>query len=87
MIFDFLMKTYSHSRLSTFEQCPLKFKFQYIDKIEKAEESVEAFMGKRVHEVLEKLYEKEIILADRDLVEKQADTILDQAKENDSGVQ
>lgn len=51
------MPVYSHSRLSTFEQCPLKYKFAYIDKIEKAEQSVEAFVGSMVHEVLEKLYE------------------------------
>jgi len=48
---------YSHSRLSTFEQCPLKFRFQYIDKVERPEEEgVEAFLGSRVHETLEKLY-------------------------------
>ncbi len=48
---------YSHSRLSTFEQCPLKFRFQYIDKVERPEEEgVEAFLGQRVHETLEKLY-------------------------------
>lgn len=48
---------YSHSRLSTFEQCPLKFRFQYIDKIERPEEEgIEAFLGQRVHETLEKLY-------------------------------
>ena len=28
------MPVYSHSRLSTFEQCPLKFKFRYIDYVE-----------------------------------------------------
>jgi len=51
------MKTYSNSKLSTFEQCPLKFKFNYIDQIEtEIEETVEAFLGKRVHETLEKLY-------------------------------
>ncbi|HIH38776.1 PD-(D/E)XK nuclease family protein [Candidatus Woesearchaeota archaeon] len=51
------MTTYSHSKLSTFEQCPLKYKFGYIDKVEtEIGESVEAFLGKRVHESLEKLY-------------------------------
>ena len=51
------MATYSHSKLSTFSQCRYKYKLQYIDgvKIEGAE-SVEAFMGKLVHEALEKLY-------------------------------
>src|SRR3989338_144661 len=48
---------YSHSRLSCFEQCPLRFKFSYIDKLEtEIEETVEAFLGSRVHEALEKLY-------------------------------
>lgn len=51
------MALYSHSRISTFEQCPLKFKFNYIDKIETdIEDTIEAFLGSRVHEVLEKLY-------------------------------
>ena len=51
------MTVYSHSRLSCYEQCPQKFKFHYIDKIEtKEEETVEAFLGTRVHEALEKLY-------------------------------
>ena len=51
------MVVYSHSRLSTFEQCPHKFKLQYIDKVEtEVEQSVEAFMGVRTHETLEKLY-------------------------------
>jgi putative RecB family exonuclease len=51
------MTVYSHSRLSCFEQCPAKFKLQYIDKVEtEAAESVEAFLGSRVHEALEKLY-------------------------------
>lgn len=59
------MPTYSNSRLSTFEQCPLKFKFHYIDKIETEQEnSIEAFMGSMVHESLEKLY-KDIRFAKR----------------------
>lgn len=51
------MKLFSHSRLSCFEQCPLKFKFAYIDKVKtEIEQTVEAFLGSRVHEALEKLY-------------------------------
>lgn len=51
------MVIYSHSRISAFENCPLKFKFRYIDRIKtETEETVEAFMGKKVHETLEKLY-------------------------------
>jgi putative RecB family exonuclease len=49
--------TYSNSKLSCFESCPLKYSYKYIEKLEKpAEESVEQFLGKRVHEALEKLY-------------------------------
>ena len=48
---------FSHSRLKTFEQCPLKYKFKYIDLLEsRIEQSVEAFLGEMVHLALEKLY-------------------------------
>ncbi len=51
------MAVYSHSRLSTFENCPLQYRLRYVDKIKLDEyETIEAFMGLRVHEVLEKLY-------------------------------
>ena len=51
------MPTFSNSRLSTYEQCPLKYKYQYIDKIKvETSNTVEAFMGSRVHDALEKLY-------------------------------
>jgi putative RecB family exonuclease len=51
------MTTYSHSRLSTFEQCRQKYKFRYVDGIKVPGQSVEAFLGSRVHEVMERLYE------------------------------
>ena len=52
------MAIYSHSRIETFETCPLKFKFRYIEKVETPiEETVEAFVGSRVHGVLKKLYD------------------------------
>ncbi|MCK4858349.1 MAG: PD-(D/E)XK nuclease family protein [candidate division Zixibacteria bacterium] len=48
---------YSHSRLETFDSCRLKFKYQYIDKPDiPKRDSVEAFLGIRVHETLEALY-------------------------------
>jgi putative RecB family exonuclease len=50
------MPMYSHSKISTFETCPLKYKLRYIDKIVSGEEGIEAFMGSRVHSALEKLY-------------------------------
>ncbi len=51
------MATYSHSKVSCFENCPRKYKFQYIEREEQdIQETIEVFMGKRVHETLEKLY-------------------------------
>ena len=63
------MSTYSHTRLAAFEQCPLKYKLKYIDLIETRDESIEAYLGKRVHETLEKLY--------RDLGEGRSNSIGD----------
>ena len=52
------MTVYSHSRLSCYEQCPHKYKLQFVDRVEtEALESIEAFLGSRVHETLQKLYE------------------------------
>ena len=50
------MKYFSYSSLETFNKCPSLFSFRYIDKNLKKDESIEAFMGKRIHEALEFLY-------------------------------
>ena len=50
------MPTYSHSQLSTYETCPHQYKLAYIEKIEVETEGIEAFMGSRVHDALEKIY-------------------------------
>lgn len=51
------MAIYSHSRLSTFEQCPAKFKYRYVDKISPDhEQSIEGFLGNKVHDTLEWIY-------------------------------
>ncbi len=50
------MTEYSHSRLSSYENCPRQFKYRYVEQIKVETEGVEAFMGKRVHEILERLY-------------------------------
>jgi putative RecB family exonuclease len=55
------MAQYSHSKLSTFEQCKLRYKFKYIDKIKPPiEKTIEAHLGSSVHNALEWLY-KEIL--------------------------
>jgi putative RecB family exonuclease len=47
---------YSHSRLSAFESCPRKFQYRYLWNIPAESETIEGFVGKRVHEVLERLH-------------------------------
>jgi putative RecB family exonuclease len=49
-------EVYSHSRLSAFERCPRRFFYRYRAALPPESESIEAFVGKRVHEVLERLY-------------------------------
>jgi len=51
------MALYSISKLNTYENCPRQYAFRYIEKPPLEEfEGIEAFMGLRVHETLEKLY-------------------------------
>lgn len=53
------MTCYSHSRISTFENCPYQYKLRYIDRIKpEIPDTIEAFMGSVVHEVLEWLYKQ-----------------------------
>lgn len=49
-------KIYSYSRISSFDQCKLKFKYKYIDCIPELKKSIESCLGKAVHEALEWLY-------------------------------
>jgi len=63
------MTVYSHSKLSTFEQCPFKYKLRYIDFIEPDfKQSIEGFLGNKVHDTLEWLYNhpsKDILESDQ----------------------
>ncbi|MBN2187386.1 MAG: PD-(D/E)XK nuclease family protein [Dehalococcoidia bacterium] len=51
------MPIYSHSQLSTYEECPLRYKLRYWDRIKRDVEGVEGFLGTRVHETLKKCYD------------------------------
>jgi putative RecB family exonuclease len=55
------MTVYSHSRLRAFEDCPRKYWYNYIEKpdIERPD-TIEAFLGKCVHEALEELYNQQM---------------------------
>jgi putative RecB family exonuclease len=48
--------TFSPSSLSCFENCPKQYQFRYVEPLAVDQEGIEAFVGKRVHEVLERLY-------------------------------
>lgn len=63
------MPTYSHSRLEAYQNCPLRFKYIYIERKEKLVQSIEAFLGSRVHETLEKLYRNLKFAKENSLVE------------------
>jgi putative RecB family exonuclease len=53
------MPVFSHSRLSSFETCPLQYRLRYVDQVDiERRETVEAFVGRRVHETLEHLHER-----------------------------
>lgn len=47
---------YSPSRIGTFDKCKLQYRYHYIDNLPSDLETVENFMGSRVHEALEEFY-------------------------------
>lgn len=55
-IIDMNNITYSPSRIDAFDNCKLRYKYQYIDKLEKDSKGIEAFRGSMVHEALEEFY-------------------------------
>lgn len=48
--------SYSVAQLKLYKQCPLRYQYVHIEKIKSAIQSVESFVGQRVHEALELLY-------------------------------
>ena len=55
-----ILEYFSYSGLQSFKKCPAQFKYRYIDKIYKKDEGIEAFMGKRVHEAIEYIYNQKM---------------------------
>ena len=49
---------FSYSSIQSFQKCPAQFQFRYLDRVFKKDEGIEAFMGKRVHETIEYVYNK-----------------------------
>ncbi len=48
--------SYSFSRVKCFQQCPLRYRFRYVEGRKEAFRSIESFLGSTVHDVLEWLY-------------------------------
>ena len=46
----------SYSRLQSFKNCKAQYRFHYLDKLREEGTSIEAYLGRRLHEVLEWLY-------------------------------
>jgi len=51
------MTTYSYSKLTNYQNCPLRYKYTYLDKQERDfENTIESILGTAVHHSFEKLY-------------------------------
>jgi RecB family exonuclease len=48
--------SFSHSKLTTYQQCQQRYKFRYVDEIPPPVRSIELHLGDTVHQALEKLY-------------------------------
>lgn len=48
---------FSPSKLATYENCPRRYRYRYVDKIKSETQSVEAFVGDCAHKALEALYD------------------------------
>jgi len=51
---------YSFSRIKSCEQCPLKYKYRYIDGMKGQGESIESFLGNMIHKALCRLYQSKM---------------------------
>ncbi len=49
---------YSFSRIKSFYQCPLRYRYRYLKGLNEAFRSIESYLGSIVHDVLEWIYEE-----------------------------
>jgi len=56
---------YSFSRLKSFNQCPMQYRFRYLEGLKESFRSIESYLGNAVHDVLEWLYAMLERFADR----------------------
>jgi len=52
-----MSNSYSFSKIESFEKCKLQYKYSYIDRLPSEIETIEAFLGSRVHEALKEFYD------------------------------
>jgi putative RecB family exonuclease len=53
-----MLSSYSHNSLNTFDDCPRRFKFTYIEKVEVPERvTADLYLGNAVHRALARVYE------------------------------
>jgi RecB family exonuclease len=52
------INVFSFSRIKTFHQCPLRYRYRYLQGQKEAFRSIESYLGNVVHEVLQWLYEE-----------------------------
>ena len=77
MNFKIKYRHLSYSQINTFLNCPFKYKLTYIDKVQSNKESIESYMGKVVHEVLEWIYNKRKNYYVWDIIEDKYENIWD----------
>jgi len=58
---------FSFSRIKTFHQCPLRYRYRYLKGLKESFRSIESFLGNVVHDVLEWLYTQRENAADPSL--------------------
>jgi putative RecB family exonuclease len=51
------VRTFSYTKIATYEQCPQKYKFRYIDELRPTHQTIEQLFGQTVHLCLRKLHE------------------------------
>jgi len=58
LLLEKIMSVYSFSQTQTFVQCPRKYQYKYVDKIQEKEfeSSPDLILGHSVHAALERLY-------------------------------
>lgn len=49
---------FSFSRVKTYHQCPLRYRYRYLKGLKEAFRSIESYLGNMVHDVLEWMYEE-----------------------------